>query len=130
MIRFPDKKKMSKPFQLYSSDKLPTGFRYPELLVHFSSTGEFPEIYPWWFIDATSKAGELSYSNRLKDGPHLIPFAKVDDDRNDIACFDGLDTTGDPKVLMRILDDSDRSYSYSNFEEWCKAAQVDADRFR
>jgi hypothetical protein len=93
-------------------------------------TGDYPEIYPWWFIDANSKAGELSYSNRLREGTNLIPFAKVDDDRNDIACFDGTDTSGNPKVVMRVLDDSGRSYSFENFDSWLTAAKADAGRWQ
>jgi hypothetical protein len=121
---------MSKPFHLYPSDKLPLGFKYPDGLTHFATTGNYPDIYPWWFIDANSKAGELSYSNRIKENQVLIPFAKVDDDRNDIACFEGTDTSGNPKVVMRVLDDSGREYSYRNFEEWLKAAEVDANRWK
>ncbi len=121
---------MSKPFQLFPVDKLPPRFQYPNDLIRIAMTGDYPEIYPWWFIDANSKAGELSYSNRLREGTNLIPFAKVDDDRNDIACFDGTDTSGNPKVVMRVLDDSGRSYSFENFDSWLTAAKADAGRWQ
>lgn len=108
---------MSK-FALYSDNQLPVGFIYPAEIKNFSLSGEYPQIYPWWFFDAHSKAGELAYSIRLHDGRNLIPFAKVDDGRGDIACFDGDDVSGDPRVLMLVLDESGRSYSFVNFSHW------------
>lgn len=115
---------MPNPFHLYSIDELPCGFRYPDGLLQIAATGEHPEIYPWWFVDANSKAGRLFYSTRQSDGRNLIPFAKVDDDRDDIACFDGDDTTGNPAVLMLVPEDSDRSYSYADFDDWLRAAKA------
>lgn len=121
---------MSKPFHLYPTEKLPPGFRYPDSLLRIATTGEYPDIYPWWFVDANSRAGELFYSTRQSDGRNLIPFAKVDDDRDDIACFDGDDATGNPRVLMLVPEDSDRSYSYVDFNDWLRAAEEDAERSR
>lgn len=59
----------------------------------FAATGEHPDFGLWWFIDANSDAGKHAYSVRQHDGRNLIPFAKVDDGRGDIACFDGDDTS-------------------------------------
>ena len=113
-------------FQLYSRSKLPQDFQYPAKLKHFAQTGKYPAIYPWWFVDATTEAGELFYVTREFDGRNLVPFAKVDDGRNDIACFDGDDTSGNPEVLMLILDDSGRAYGFPDFEAWFVAATKDA----
>ncbi len=121
---------MSKPFQLYSNAQLPIGFKYPVGLLELTAGSEQLDIYPWLFIDAPSKVGELSYAVRQTDGRNLIPFASVEDDRKDIACFDGNDTTGNPAVLMLILDDSGRSYSYIDFADWLRVAQTDAERWR
>lgn len=121
---------MSKPFRTYSNAQLPSGFKYPVSLLELVAGSEQLDIYPWLFIDAPSKVGELSYAIRQTDGRNLIPFASVEDDRKDIACFDGDDTTGNPAVLMLILDDSGRSYSYADFSDWLKAAQADAVRWR
>jgi hypothetical protein len=121
---------MSAPFQLYSNDKLPVGFKYPVHLLELATGGGSLNLYPWLFIDASSKVGELSYSVRPTDGRNLIPFASVEDDRKDIACFDGNDTTGNPAVFMLILDDSGRSYSYVDFADWLGAAEADAMRWR
>jgi hypothetical protein len=118
---------MSK-FQLYTKDLLPPGFEYPNKLREFAASGQYPAIAPWWFVDANSKAGELFYSIRYHDGRNLVPFAKVDDGRGDIACFDGDDSSGNPPVLMLVLDESGRSYSYAGFDQWLQAALQDAAR--
>jgi len=113
-------------FRLYSPDVLPLGFRYPAMLERFANTGLHPAIYPWWFVDAASEAGALFFDSRQHDGRNLIPFAKVDDGRGDIACFDGGDSSGNPEVLMLILDDSGRGYSFRDFDAWLAAAIRDA----
>lgn len=113
-------------FRLYTSELLPPGFKYPSKLQEYAATGQYPVIAPWWFADADSKAGKLFYSIRQHDGRNLIPFAKVDDSRGDIACFDGDDSSGDPRVLMLVLDESGRSYSYASFDQWLVAALKDA----
>lgn len=117
---------MSTSFRPYSIDQLPAGFKYPSELLHLAATGDDPKIYPWWFVDATTQAGVLFHTTRKSDGRNLVPFAKVDDGRGDIACFDGDDTTGNPAVLMLISDDSGRSYSYADFADWLKVARADA----
>ncbi len=121
---------MSTSFRPYPIDQLPVGFEYPSALLKIAATGDYPNIYPWWFVDADTKAGALFHSTRLSDGRNLVPFAKVDDGRGDIACFDGNDTTGNPAVFMLILDDSERSYSYVDFADWLRAAQADAVRWQ
>lgn len=120
-----------KPFALYPVDKLPSGFRYPDELIYIAETGDCPDLSPWWFVDASSKAGALFYATRQSDGRNLIPFAKVDDFRDDIACFDGDDTNGNPVVLMLTPDESpESSYSFASFRDWLAAAKVDAEKFR
>lgn len=109
------------PFSLYPRAKLPALFRYPLKLTEIAASGEYPLIGQWWFVDANSEAGELFYSVRQYDGRNLVPFAKGDDD---IACFDGDDISGNPAVLMLVLDGSDRNYSFRNFAAWLDAAQT------
>lgn len=121
---------MSQSFRLYSDAQLPHAFKYPAHLLEFVAGRKYPNLYPWLFIDAPSKVGELAYAVRQSDGRNLIPFASAEDDRKDIACFDGNDSTGNPPVLMLILDDSGRSYSYVDFADWLRAAQADAVRWR
>jgi len=113
-------------FQLYPADQLPEGFKYPERLKRMSELGGYPSIAPWWFVDADSKAGRLFYSIREHDGRNLVPFAKVDDGRGDIACFDGDDHSGNPAVLMLVLDETGRAYSFKDFDDWMNAALSDS----
>jgi hypothetical protein len=117
---------MSNSFALYPQSSLPKGFQYPEQIRTFSQTGVYPNIGPWWFIDSSTQAGALMFSIRRHDGRDLVPFAKVDDGRGDLACFDGGDNSGNPRVLMLVLDDSGRAYFYDDFEGWLAAAQQDA----
>ena len=119
---------MQKKFTSYALDELPEGFVYPEKYLSFSESGEYPHIYPWWFVDAQSDAGKLFYLLRKRDGRNLVPFAKVDDGRDDIACFDGDNRTGNPAILMQINDGSGREYSFKDFDDWLSQAQIDASK--
>jgi hypothetical protein len=123
---------MKKPFDLYPSELLPSGFQYPESLKKIAAHGDFQEIIPWWFYNMQN--GELAYKLRESDGRNLVPFAKCDDDDNDIACFDADDIGGNPKVLIKNhfdkFDYPGRRYSYADFDEWYEAAQAYARSFR
>lgn len=117
-------------FRPYTSDQLPLGFTYPAALLALVNQPDVPDLNPWQFIDATSKVGQLAYAVRQSDGRNLIPFASVEDDRKDIACFDGDDTTGSPAVLMLVVDGSGRSYAYADFAAWLETARLEAARWR
>lgn len=121
---------MTTSFSPYASEMLPGSFRYPEAYLRLSKSGTPPDLSPWWFIDAESKAGRLAYSVCKHDGRSLIPFAKVDDGRGDVACFDGDDASGNPEVKILVLDDSGRSYSFADFTAWMDAAEADARSYR
>ncbi|MGE0348939.1 hypothetical protein [Hydrogenophaga sp.] len=114
-------------FRPYQTKVLPREFRYPaELAV--ATDGD--DLYPWVFIDPESAVGQLAWKVRTSDGRNLVPFASVEDDRKDIACFDGDDTSGSPAVLMLVVDGSGRQYSFKNFAAWMKAAADDAYAWR
>lgn len=120
---------MIEKFNTYSVDKIPDGFSYPEEYLKIARDGSELNIYPWWFIDANSDMGDLSYSIRSIDGRNLIPFAKVDDGRNNLACFDGDDCSGNPKVHMLIIDGDIESYSFRDFSDWLNSAISDAKEY-
>ena len=116
-----------KPFCLYPIENLPSSFRYPDELVHIAKTGSYPPIYPWWFVDADSETGRLFYEIRQSSQRNLVPFAKVDDDRDAIACFDGDNLNGNPGVFLLVSDeDWDRLQSFADFNSWLAAAVEDA----
>ena len=120
----------TKPIELCATETLPPGFRYPEKFVAMIAANDLPDLYPWTFVDAQSEAGRLLYSLRKADGRNLIPFATLESGDGDTACFDGDNTTGHPAVLMLVLDGSGRSYAFADFEDWIRAAEVDAKRWR
>lgn len=110
---------MSISFTLYDPASLPADFRYPRELHEIAAGRVVASVEPWWFVDAASKAGTLLFSVRNHDGRNLVPFAKMEDD---IACFDGDDRSGDPRVVALVLDNSGREYGFANFSAWLAAA--------
>ena len=114
-------------FRPYQSTTLPDGFRYPAELAAIS---DGVDLYPWVLIDPESAVGQLTWKVRESDGRNLVPFASVEDDRKDIACFDGDDPSGNPEVLILVVDDSGRRYSFPDFAAWKMAAVTDADIWR
>lgn len=118
---------MLKPFSLYAVEKLPSGFRYPDKLIKIAASANCLDIYPWWFVDAISDTGRLFYEVRQPGRRNLIPFAKVDDDRDAIACFDGDDLSGNPRVLLLVSDENwDPPQSFVDFDSWLDAAVNEA----
>ena len=115
------------PFRPYELKTLPKGFQYPDQLTPAS---EDTELYPWVFIDPASAVGQLAWKVRRSDGRNLVPFASVEEDRKDIACFDGDDLSGNPAVLILVVDGSGRQYSFSDFSAWKCAAEEDAAAWR
>ena len=75
-------------------------FRFPRSYLELVSE-ELPEIDPWFWL-APFKDLSLFWANTLREQfpkRHLIPFAK-DGGSDDVACFDGRDETGEPKVFL------------------------------
>jgi hypothetical protein len=79
---------------------LPSGFKYPASFVAFANNEERVKLEPWWLL-SIRKESTLFWLHTLRaqyPERSLIPFAKMEDS-DDLACFDGLDTNGDPKVF-------------------------------
>lgn len=111
-------------FKPYSSNILPTGFKYPAKYLALSSDISLLNLIPnfqWWFIDADSEAGELAYELRKKNGLNLIPFAQLFDWA---AFFDGDDLTGNPMVYVYDLGDMPHHVTFKNFSEWLENAST------
>jgi len=109
---------------IYSEEKLPEGFQYPESFLNEISSNN--NLYPWIFIDVESDVGKLLIAIGMDSGKNLVPFASLENGDGDAACFDGNDKSGNPAVIMLVLDESGRSYSFSNFDEWLEKAKADA----
>ncbi len=109
---------------------LPFGFRFPISYEKFLSHPTI-DIHPWWLVAKQPRLARLFFellNRELGSSKPLIPFAKIDDDNGDIACFDGSNTSGSPRVYfwagdvtLRDVDWSCR-YSLDSFEDWLKTA--------
>ena len=110
-------------FKVYDESQLPEGFIYPPEFLRIVASLAFDTLYPWWFIDAPSEPGRLMLSFVAERG--LVPFAKTDL-YDDIACFDGSDGSGDPKIEI-ICSTPEVTYSYPSFSEWLAMAKSDAE---
>lgn len=119
---------------LYSEQQLPECFAFPESFLHVVSANEMADLEPWWFICEFKDSVEYWLPEIQKQYPNrsLIPFAKYSH-TDDIACFDGTDTSGDPKVYYVHAYASpgweDRG-SVSNFDEWLQLAQEESARYK
>ncbi|MFM2483475.1 hypothetical protein [Celerinatantimonas sp. YJH-8] len=113
---------MQKKFTIYDKSQLPKHFSYPEKYIIMSAEANLPEYFEWWFEDADTPAGKLAWNLRhsykewknMKD-KNLIPFAQLNDDA---AFFDGNDTSGNPKVIVIDLGNTERNYEFCDFDSW------------
>ncbi|KDD67535.1 hypothetical protein ABH912_000105 [Pseudomonas sp. BT76 TE3572] len=101
-------------------------FTYPKEFINTISTTPPIDIEPWWFI--VFEEGDVNswYDTLKKLYPkrELIPFAKFNAN-DDIACFDGDDNSGNPKVLIihaYASEGWEHHGSYNNFSEWLTKA--------
>ena len=101
-------------------------FVYPKGFINTTSITPPIDIEPWWFI--TFEEGDFNswYHTLKKLYPKrkLIPFAKFNAN-DDIACFDGNDNSGNPKVLIihaYASEDWEHHGSYNDFNEWLNKA--------
>jgi hypothetical protein len=119
---------------LYTKDELPDGFKYPMDYTEIMSLEIIPDIEPWSFICEFKESSSFWMNEVKKQYPtrKLVPFAKLNYS-DDIVCFDGEDTSGDPKVYYVHAFASagweDRGYT-DNFAEWLKMAYLESTRYK
>ncbi|ETS32502.1 hypothetical protein BB987_10835 [Photorhabdus temperata] len=130
---------------LYDSPILPVGFKFPKKYILLATQNSIINIEPWTFLYG-DMATSLSYYgamlNKYKDKT-LIPFAIASDPSglyNDgyvvLACFDGDDISGDPKVYFhdygcRSQDINwDQRYNLENFSAWFNLAEEESARYK
>jgi hypothetical protein len=114
--------------ELFSQAQLPEGFHYPQRLIEIAQNNEQLGSGTWWIIHETPDYAMLclELTQRTSPGKPLIPFAKSDDE-NILACFDGEDTSDNPRVYFDIFKDVsivnwEHRYSVL-FTEWLSEAQ-------
>ena len=99
----------------FEEDFISKGFSYPKDYLHFIRSGCELQ-YPWWLLrkrpDFAIRCFEL-LNEDLGSEKLLIPFAKTDDG-GDIACFDGDEKTGNPKVYFYAGEETLKNVNWSD----------------
>ena len=119
---------------LYVKNELPDDFKYPGAYIDIMSLDIIPDLEPWSFICEFREPSSFWMAEVKKQYPtrKLVPFAKVNYS-DDIACFDGEDSSGDPKVYYVHAFSTegweDRGYA-DNFDEWLKMARLESARYK
>jgi hypothetical protein len=109
----------------YGNFPPPVDFRFPEYYLTLLDAG-LPEIDPWWWlVEAQAQSLSLAefWSKTLREQfpyRNLVPFAK-NEGSDDVVCFDGSDTSGDPKIYL-IHGFCSPGYElrdeFANFRQW------------
>ncbi len=104
---------------VYPDESLPEGFRYPERFLDMVGKVDTRWYYPWYFTPPNSDAfNDMIEFLARQLNRNLVPFASLELGDGDVACFDGSDTSGNPAVIIAILDGSGRSYGFRDFDHW------------
>lgn len=118
---------------LFEDDPLLAHFKLPKSYLDLVNEG-LPDIEPWWWL-APHKDSAIYWIDTLrKQFPSrtLIPFAKHGGS-DDVACFDGTDASGDPRVL-RIhtfcAPGWEQRGEATNFAEWLQMAEAESAEFK
>ena len=106
------------------------GFKYPKSFLNVIEEDKLIDLDPWWFLCEFDGFSQQWFNEIKKQYPerNLIPFAKKDGS-DDVACFDGLATSGDPKVHYVHTFAStgwEEHGSVANFNAWFEAAKKES----
>ncbi len=118
---------------LFEDYSLPNDFTFSQSYLDLVAK-ELPDIAPWWWL-APNKDSSIYWADTLRTQfplRTLIPFAKHGGS-DDVACFDGADTSGNPKVLY-IHSFCSPGWEHrgeaSSFEEWLRKTETEAAEFK
>ena len=105
-----------------SDSNAPLGFLFPEPYQRLISVEQLPDISPMFWL-LRLRDGVTNWTRILAEqfpDRILVPFAK-DRASDDVFCFEGSDTTGNPAVLL-IHSFTDPGWEYRgewlDFESW------------
>ncbi|WP_343714741.1 SMI1/KNR4 family protein [Inquilinus sp.] len=118
---------------LFEDYPLPDGFKLPASYLELLAKG-LPEIDPWWWLAPYKDRANYWAATLRQQFPSrsLVPFAKHGGS-DDVACFDGSDMSGDPKVLYihafcspgwELRGDAE------NFQKWLQNTEIEAAEFQ
>ena len=112
---------------------LPSEFTFPENYESALNTVSRDEISPWWFVANEPDKAKMFFeiiNVEMKSSKTLIPFAKIDEESGDMACFDGDDHGGNPRVYFSAGSeqthenvDWDSRYHLESFDAWLENAR-------
>lgn len=115
-----------------SKDIIPEEFVYPSL--YSSAFSIEPErIEPWHFYHSEETLN-FHYNGLKERYPEriLVPFARRGDN-DDVACFDGADNSGDPRVII-IHDFASPGWEnrgeFKDFLEWLEFAKEQSEEWK
>lgn len=115
-----------------NADNLPEGFIYPNTYSNLVLTKDI-RIEPWHFY-YSEKTLKFHYNGLKERYPDrtLVPFARRGDN-DDVACFDGTDISGDPRVII-IHDWASPGWEnrgeFKNFLEWLECAKQESEEWK
>ncbi len=130
-----------KPF-MFEPPILPGEFLFPTEYLSIAASGLWPDLEPWSFLAHSMGQSLIYFGDMSLKFPNLklIPFAYINDQSghyNDgwivLACFDGSNSSGDPRVL--IYDAStrrspDENFVFQDFSAWLTSAEAETAQFR
>ena len=113
-------------YYFYPSDKLPKGFKFPEDYLREVVGGR--DFGSWWFAGINQVFADLCLDviNEDSQGRYFwVPFAKCSKSL-DVACFDGNDFSGNPRVFFYTNKaiskefDLNKRFYLDDFSSWCE----------
>lgn len=119
---------------LSSKQELSCHFEYPSSFLEMIAEDVICDLDPWWFLCEFEGVSDQWLKEIRNQYPlrSLVPFAKVSYS-DDVACFDGVDTSGDPKVYYVHAFASpgweDKGY-VANFDAWLKNAREESVQYK
>lgn len=118
---------------LFKDRLLLSDFKFPQPYLDLINNG-LPDIDPWWWLALHKDSSQYWAETLQKQFPSrsLIPFAK-DGGSDDVACFDGSDISGNPKVFVLHSFCSpgwEGRYEPSSFTDWFKKTESEALEFK
>lgn len=101
-------------------------YNYPTEFVKTIQLDPAIDLEPWWFI--AYEDGDVNYwyqtLKNLYPKRELIPYAKFNAN-DDIACFDGNDHSGEPKIFVihaYASEGWELHRTYESYSDWLDAA--------
>lgn len=122
-----------KPY-LFEDKLLPETFSFPQSYLEFVSQEEIPYFEPWYFLCEFEKNASFWINEIAKQYPtrSLIPFAK-NENSDDVVCFDGSDTSGNPKVFYVHTFASSGWEDHGeeeNFDVWLEKTKTESAQYK